>query len=152
MIVGDAKHLVCACSSCRSIVNAMRIPFRFEIEPCPECGAPLGTKSSLDILYMSSEIKCPKCSNGRMRFSVGMTMSARIVDRIPDLNTIVHGIFKRGELTVPSMWFRGRTVVTGMPSDVDGRCMELKVNRIDFRKRSDPHVEFEFLRFVQIRE
>ncbi len=87
-----------------------------------------------------------------MCFSSEMQMYMAIVDQIPDPNTIVHGIFTRGELHVPMMWFSGRKVVTGMPSDAEDKCMELKVRRIALNDDPDPNIEFEFLRFVQIQD
>ncbi len=74
--------------------------------------------------------------------------SLAIADRIPPRNKIVHGVLEKGKLNVPTMWFRGRSIVSGLPSDAEGKKMELLVRKIDLENATDPNIEFRFLRFL----
>ncbi len=156
MAIGDAKHVVCICHSCRSLVNPARIPFRYEIDPCPTCGAALQLSSQIDVLNikchpefkLESSISCPRCDAGRMCFRDIMHFSLAAINRFPARNKLVHGVLDQGKLIVPTMWFTGRSIVSGLPSDAEGKKMELLVRKIDLENANDPSIEFGFVRFL----
>ncbi len=160
MTIGDAKHVVCICHSCRSLVNPARVPFRYEINPCPKCSAELQLLSQIDVLNikchrefkLASNITCPRCDDGRMCFRDIMHFSLAVNNRIPAHNKLVHGVLDQGKLTVPTMWFRGRSIVSGLPNDSEGRKMELLVKKIDLENVTDPSIEFGFVRFLTPQE
>lgn len=156
--IGNAKHLVCICRSCRSVVNPERVPFRYTIRPCPNCGTTLGRDDTLDMMNtpvdhegtVPTKIKCPRCDDGSLAFKTQMHFSRRRQDSAPTVNSTVHGQMRNGRLHIPGMiLFGAQPILEGLPDDVGDRTMELLTKDVTQNAEEISSITFSFVRCLE---
>ena len=157
LTIGNSRNIVFICSSCKSVVNPERIPFRYDLPPCPQCGARLNGSELVDSRHLpidpegktASNYKCPRCDDGRLAFRNLMHFSMRVQEVCPEPNAIVHGKFSGGKLDLPGMWLRRGTVkVENPPESTSDQPMELLVTNVEKESEVVSRVTLRFVRFL----
>ncbi|HKB36755.1 MAG TPA: hypothetical protein VKD72_09890, partial [Gemmataceae bacterium] len=90
------SRLLFRCAACSDIVNPKRIPFRFDVPPCPKCGQALERKHRIvfgPAACESGGYTCPRCQQGALHFRTLAHASSRIPISLPTPSAHVHGYF-----------------------------------------------------------
>ncbi len=158
LTIGDAKHVVCICRSCNSVVNPEIVPFRFELRPCPKCEAPLDVAERLDMLKtvmdhegtIPSDYDCPRCGPNRLAFKDVIHFSMGRENVAPTAGSRVHGRLRDGSLHVSGMFLPHgvEPKVAGLPPASEGRRMELLTGDVERDEGAIESISFSFVKYL----
>lgn len=158
LTIGDGSHFIATCRACHSIVNPERIPFRFDVPPCPECGATLGRSAIINAGALRSnyegdyitEHHCPRCDDGCLAFQRFMHFKMHVVDRCPNVDDRIHGRVFGDKVDVPGLWLtHGKTIVENVPQGARYQPLQpMDLLVTDVRRDGDDVVELR-LRFIR---
>ena len=105
------------CRACLSLVVAVRRAFRYDYEPCSNCGAPLSNSDTLGsgwyVTDRPSKIICPRCEKpGMLITSLPRTYNADFCTFPKPGDTIHVTLLRNGVIDIPhiycssgSVWF-----------------------------------------------
>lgn len=150
----------CVCRTCREIVDIPRIPFRYQLSPCPICGSDVPeSQTLLNLLgegYLvadrPSALMCPKCNASHVQFHLDATATLIHGIDFPSVGDEIDGCIERkGCLEIP--WFPLDTadVNHDIPQDLrPGKRVRMRVTEIVTSKPTDSVLSI-FYRFVVTR-
>ena len=148
-IVGDGKHFLFTCASCKNVVGSARVGFKSEYERCAQCFARLTARDAIDISGPLTA-KCPRCSTGEVVFEDVMHFRIRADDVCPVLGEVVHGMVKGYTLYVPGLYLRcGRISARGIPDGAADIWLELRTTNITSHEDTIDLVEFDYVRYAR---
>jgi hypothetical protein len=147
----------CVCRICRELVDARRLPFRYELTPCPKCNSPMFENDTLLEIFgkgwlvsnRQSSVTCPKCENAKLFFHLDAHLHlVRGID-FPRVGDEIDGCIKRnGKLDIPWFTLDSATVTHDIPSNIQpNQRVTLRVIAINTAKPTGT-VQSMFYRYV----
>lgn len=147
----------CVCRACSEIVDIPRIPFRYQLSPCPICGSEVAeSQILLNLLgegYLvtdrPSALMCPKCNTSHVQFHLDATVSLIHGIDFPSVGDEIDGsITRNGKLDIPWFTLDAADVNHDIPQDITaGQRVRMRVTEIVTNKPTDTVMSM-FYRFV----
>ena len=138
----------CLCPHCRDLVDVPRVPFRYELTPCPKCGSRMFEEDMLlEILgkgYLvtdrPSALTCPKCNNAKICFHDDAHLHVLFGLDFPAVGDLVDGcITSNGGLDIPWFTLALATVDHDIPVNLKpGQRITMRVTAITTATPTDP--------------
>src|SRR5262249_22291185 len=138
----------CICRNCRDLVDVPRLPFRYELRPCPKCGFQMCEVDTLmEILgegwlvtEKPSDLACPKCNTAKLWFHFDAHLHMKFGIDFPAVAALVDGCIKNnGKLDVPWFTLRAAEVTHNVPASLEpGQRVTMRVTSITTATPTDP--------------
>lgn len=147
----------CVCPECRDLVDVPRLPFRYELTPCPKCKSAMFEEDTLLemlgkgwlVTGKPSSLTCPKCDNAKVEFHLDAHLNIVHGTTFPEVGDEIDGFIKKnGKLDIPWFTLDAATVNHDIPDDVSpNQRVTMRVTEITTAKPTDT-VQSLFYRFV----